>query len=118
MPALANSLAPCRGHYTPPLPGHGPARELGHAFQHAWHDRSEVAACDLREAIATLVTRLKEQNLPLEEAVVAFKTAIRLHGGLHAYPSLVAEEHGADGDECAATYARAFSTFVEIYFRG
>ena len=117
MPTLANSLVLYRRTYAPPPPGYTPARELGRAFQRAWHDRSERASRELREAIAALVSRMKADKLPLEEAVVAFKTAIRRHGGLHSYPTLVAEEHSGEEDECAATYAHAFTTFVEIYFR-
>lgn len=116
MPATAKSLVLYRSSYAPPSPGRSPARELGRAFQRAWHDRSERATRELRDAIAVLVGRLKDDALPLEEAVVAFKTAIRRHGGVHSYPTLVAEEHSAADDECAETYARAFSTFVEVYF--
>ena len=55
MPTLANSLVLYRRTYAPPPPGYTPARELGRAFQRAWHDRSERASRELREAIAALV---------------------------------------------------------------
>jgi hypothetical protein len=99
--------------FAPPR-GSGP--ELGRAFILAWHERSSLTERTLRESIVDLVKHLKDDRLPTEEAVVAFKTAIRLYGGVHSLPTLVAEEHGVDGEECALTYERAFAWFIEIYF--
>lgn len=113
MPALTQKPL----QYVPsPAPPRGPAIELGRAFARAWHEQSDLAERALRDATAELVKRLKDDRLPMEEAVVAFKTAIRSHGGVHSFPSLVAEEHSVDGEECAVTYERAFAWFIDAYF--
>lgn len=99
--------------------GTGPssaAVRMGRAFDRAWRRPSGEAEGELRYAVALLARRLRVESLPPEKVVVAFKTAIRRFGGVHAMPTLVDEETFTDGLECARTYQRAFAAFVDAYY--
>ena len=82
---------------------------VGRAFERTWREGTGAADRELRDAIVSLVTRRRRDKIPLEGIIVQFKQAIRRFGGVHSYPTLVAEEHSIDGEECAAAYESAFA---------
>jgi hypothetical protein len=69
----------------------------------------------MRCATSLLARRLRDERLPPEAAVLAFKNAIFCFGGVLGFPSLAAE-HGADGDDAAVAYGIAFNMFIDAYF--
>ena len=92
-----------------------PQRAVGCAFARAWHERSAASGRQLRTAIARFADRLRADRVAPETAVIRFKQAVHQFGGMHAHPGL-ALEHQADGEDCAAVYAEAFTIFVNALF--
>ena len=90
------------------------APELVRAFEAACDDPSPGATARLRDLTAAFVERLKADEWPPEEVLIALKTAIARHGRIHLAPSLDGGDDGAThrGD----AYRLAFACFLASYF--
>lgn len=92
------------------------ASHLGHSFANACRFRSTRHDALLHAATLAFARRLKSDDVPPEQMVIALKHAIVTYGDGHTRPSLV---DGADDDGStrhAATYRRTFDWCLSAYF--
>jgi hypothetical protein len=88
---------------------------LGRAYSDAVRRATPASVEDLREATATLVTRLKDKGSPPERVVVVIKDALTRYGATHVPPSFEDPGDAFSARETAA-YRRVFGWFLDAYY--